>query len=85
MQAKATQKTKEQKKYTVKPAKDLRSKYEIKMEARRKKEEEEAEAKFKKEEEDRIAAIQFWLLFSIELFAYQKKIQSMVTFLVYRS
>ena len=39
----------------MKPPKDLRSKYEIKMEARRVKEEEEAEAKLKKEEEDRIA------------------------------
>ena len=39
-----------QKKYTVKPPKDLRSKFEIKQEARRQKEKEVEEEKRKKDE-----------------------------------
>ena len=51
IQAKKEQKKKDIKKYTVKPPKDLRSKYELKMEARRVKAEEDAEEKLIKEQE----------------------------------
>ena len=54
-QAKAEAKKREQKKYTVKPPKDLRSKFEQKQAARRQKEQEEEDAKKRKEEEDRQA------------------------------
>ena len=50
----------EARKYTVKPPRDLRSKFIIKMEARRKKEEEEEEAKRAAEEEERIAVSCCW-------------------------
>jgi len=46
---------KEVKKYTVKPPKDLRSKFEAKVEAKKKAEEEEQERKRREEEGARIA------------------------------
>ena len=46
---------KEVKKYTVKPPKDLRSKFEAKVEAKKKAEEEEQERKRREEESARIA------------------------------
>ena len=52
----AQEKTKaEKRKYSVKPPRDLRSKFILKMEARKKKEEEDAEAKRVAEEEEEIA------------------------------
>nr|XP_009860275.1 dynein regulatory complex subunit 7 [Ciona intestinalis] len=48
----------EPRKYTVKPPRDLRSKFIIKMEARRKKEAEEEEKKKQQEEEERIAELE---------------------------
>ena len=45
----------QQRKYSVRPPRDLRSKYILKMEARRKREEEEAEAKRIAEENEKIA------------------------------
>ena len=45
---------KEVKKYTVKPPKDLRSKFEAKVEAKKKAEEEEQERKQREEENARI-------------------------------
>ena len=53
-QAIAEQKKKEIKKYTVKPPKDLRSKFILKMEARKVAEEKTAEDKRKAEEEQRL-------------------------------
>ena len=46
---------KEVKKYTVKPPKDLRSKFEAKVEAKKKAEEENKERKRREEESARIA------------------------------
>uniref|UniRef100_H2YT25 Coiled-coil domain-containing protein 135 n=1 Tax=Ciona savignyi TaxID=51511 RepID=H2YT25_CIOSA len=48
----------EPRKYSVKPPRDLRSKFIIKMEARKKKEEEEEEKKKQQEEEDKIAELE---------------------------
>ena len=45
----------EHRKYSVKPPRDLRSKFILKMEARKKKEEEDAEAKRIAEEEEKQA------------------------------
>ena len=46
---------KEVKKYAVKPPKDLRSKFEAKVEAKKKAEEEEKERKRREEENARVA------------------------------
>ena len=54
-QVKKTEKKKELKKYAVKPAKDLRSKYEIKMAQRQADEQAIEEEKRKKEEEEKLA------------------------------
>ena len=53
-QAREEEKKKEIKKYTVKPPKDLRSKFILKMEARKVAEEKAAEDKRKAEEEQRL-------------------------------
>jgi len=58
VEAKKEVKKREQKKYTVKPPKDLRSKFELMLEERKRKEEEEAEAKRIKEEEEKIAELE---------------------------
>ena len=50
-QVKKEEQKKEVKKYTVKPPKDLRSKYEIKMDKRREKEEADLAEKMAKEQE----------------------------------
>lgn len=54
-QVKKEARRKEQKKYTVKPPKDLRSKFEIMLEERKRKEEESEISKRKKEEEEKLA------------------------------
>lgn len=46
---------KKENKYTVKPPKDLRSKFELKMEEKMRKEEEDREKKLLEEESQRIA------------------------------
>lgn len=48
---------KETRKYAIKPPRDLRSKFILKMEARKKKEEEDEQIKLKQEEEQRILVI----------------------------
>lgn len=53
-QAREEEKRKEMKKYTVKPPKDLRSKFILKMEARKVAEEKTAEDKRKAEEEQKL-------------------------------
>ncbi|KAK3093928.1 hypothetical protein FSP39_021907 [Pinctada imbricata] len=55
---KAEEKKKEIKKYNVKPPRDLRSKFELKQEAKRKAEKEAEEEKRRKEEEERIAELE---------------------------
>ena len=53
IQTKEEEKKKEQKKYTVKPPKDLRSKFELKMVSREMKAIEDEAEKLKKKEEER--------------------------------
>ncbi|XP_071080586.1 dynein regulatory complex subunit 7-like [Haliotis cracherodii] len=55
---KEEEKRKEMKKYTVKPPRDLRSKFELKQERRRQEEQKAEEEKRKKEEEERLAALE---------------------------
>lgn len=55
MQEKEEETTKEWKKYTVKPPRDLRSKFELKMEKRKQDEEAAEAAKRRKEEEEKQA------------------------------
>ncbi|XP_067680734.1 dynein regulatory complex subunit 7-like [Haliotis asinina] len=57
-ETKEEEKKKEMKKYTVKPPRDLRSKFELKQERRRQEERKAEEEKRKKEEEERLAALE---------------------------
>ena len=64
LQKKAEEKKKELKKYTVKPPKDLQSKFERKQAAKAKAEKEVEEAKRRQEEEDRQLVrqrLQYWI------------------------
>lgn len=49
---------KQENKYTVKPPKDLRSKFELNMEEKLRKEEEDREKKLQEEEYQRVAVIE---------------------------
>ena len=65
---KKEEKKREQKKYTVKPPKDLRSKFELMLDERKRKEEEEEEAKRRKEEEEKLAVRRGEMVLKIPLY-----------------